>query len=483
MSGHQKTTLAPTPAEIAGMVFAAYFFWFLADGMKGAIAGVVGVAAGVVLSRAVSAFGPLRSYGQGVWLLVIIGFAVAAPFLSAGDFRTSQMAIAAYTGIAILGLNLLTGYTGQGSIGHSAFMGMGGYGAAMLVNEWDVNIAMAMILASLFAALAGLLIGIPALRLSGPYLAIATLGLAVVFTPLVKLDELKGITGGQNGINLFQRAFGPPVDWRWLSDARWYYFLTMVSLGIAVLLLYNLLNSAVGRSFRAVRDNELAAAAMGVNVAATKLAAFAISSAYAGFAGGFLFILQNRFVSPDSFSVLMSIELLLAMVIGGMASIPGSLIGAFFLVYVYKEGLGTVSTRTEGGSDTWLLMAGALIAAAVLLGNPWINGQVRKYGGRLHSQFGTVLLSLVRIAAIAGLAFAFAWIFRAITDAVVQDFVTLRGAMTGVFLILVVLFLPTGLMGFVNRIRTLKWGDLLRIARNIVAPSPDTADQDGAQTQ
>ncbi len=485
MSEQDETSLAPTPAEMAGMVFAAYFFWFLANGAKGAIAGAAGVSAGIVLSRAVAAFGPLRGSSQGVWLLVIVGFVVAAPFLSDGDFRTSQMAIAAYTAIAILGLNLLTGYTGQGSIGHSAFMGMGGYGAAILVNEWDVNITLAMVVAMLFAALAGLLIGIPALRLSGPYLAIATLGLAVVFTPLVKLDELKSITGGQNGINLFQRAFGPPVDWSWLSDARWYYFLTMASLGVGVLLLYNLLNSAVGRSFRAVRDNELAAAAMGVNVANTKLAAFAISSAYAGFAGGFLFILQNRYVSPDSFSVLMSIELLLAMVIGGMASIPGSLIGAFFLVYVYKEGLGTVSTRTEDGSDTWLLMVGSLIAAAVLLGNPWINDQVKRYGGRLHAQLGTIVLSLIRIAAIVGLAFGFAWIFRGVTDAVVKDFVTLRGAMTGVFLILIVLFLPTGLIGFVSRIRMLTWGDLLGIARNIVAPSAASPEEDGtnAHTQ
>ncbi len=489
----QIRSWAPTPAEIAGLIFALYFFAFiggvsvpnlishLAKGeasaglseLTDAPHGVAAVAAasgailaGMILSRLVQLKSSHAAKGQWVWLLIMLGLAVAAPFVAEDDFRTSQMAVAAYTAVALLGLNLLTGYTGQGSIGHSAFMGIGGYGTAILVHEWDVNITLAVIIATLAAALAGLLIGIPALRLSGPYLAIATLGLAVVFTPVMKLEELSSITGGRGGINLFTRSFGPPVDWGWLTDARWYYLLTMLSLGAGVLLMSNLLGSAVGRAFRAVRDNELAAAATGVNVPATKLAAFAISSAYAGFAGAFLFIIGNRFVSPDSFSVLMSIELLLAMVIGGMASIPGSLIGAFFLVYVYREGLETVSVDTEQGSDTYLVLVGLLVAAVALLRNGWVNAQIRRLGPVLHPRLGTVVLSVARLAAIGVLAFIFAWVFRAVTADL--QLVTLRGAMAGAFLILIVLFLPTGLIGFVGMLRELTWRGLLGLASHVL---------------
>lgn len=496
MMGRPARSLAPTPAEAAGLVFALYFFAFLGGvsvpkvishlargqlaaalstvtdaphGVEAVAAAVSGVLTGIILSRLAASRRVQDAGGQWVWLLVILGFAAAAPFIAEDDFRTSQMAVAAYTAISLLGLNLLTGYTGQGSIGHSAFMGIGGYGTAILVHEWDVNITLAVVIATLAAALAGLLIGIPALRLSGPYLAIATLGLAVVFTPLMKLEELASLTGGRGGINLFTRSFGPPVDWGWLTDARWYYLLTMLSLGAGVLLLHNLLGSAVGRAFRAVRDNELAAAATGVNVPATKLAAFAISSAYAGFAGAFLFIIGNRFVSPDSFSVLMSIELLLAMVIGGMASIPGSLIGAFFLVYVYREGLETVSVDTEQGSDTYLVIVGLLIAGVVLLRNGWLNAQIRRAGPLLHPRLGTVVLSIARLAAAVLLAFGFAWAFRGVTADL--QLVTLRGAMAGAFLILIVLFLPTGLIGFVGLLKELTWRGLLALASSaLVAP-------------
>lgn len=507
MMSPQRRSYVPTPAEAAGLVFALYFFLFIGgvsmpgvisdvaqarlasavyrvtDAPKGTealLAAVLGVGAGVVSSRLLTAKTLSTEPSQRVWLLVVIALAVAAPFVAEDDFRTSQMAVAAYTAIALLGLNLLTGYTGQGSIGHSAFMGIGGYGTAILVNEWGVNITLAVIIATLAAALAGFLIGLPALRLSGPYLAIATLGLAVVFTPLMKLEELSSITGGRGGINLFARAFGPPVDWGWLSDARWYYFLTMVSLGVGIFLMHNLLGTAVGRAFRAVRDNELAAAATGVNVASTKLAAFAISSAYAGFAGAFLFIIGNRFVSPDSFSVLMSIELLLAMVIGGMASLPGSLIGAFFLVYVYREGMETVSVATEEGSETYLLIVGLVLAMAFLLRSGWLNAQIKRLGPALHPRLGSPLLSVLRLGAGAGLAILLAWLFRAVTADL--QLVTLRGAMAGTFLILVVLFLPTGLVGFVGYLRALSWKGLLSLASTVIVPSEAEEPLEGVET-
>lgn len=471
MTGKRSVSLAPTPAEMALMVFAAYFLWFIADGVKGIVAGVSGVAAGIVLSRLVGLVGPRqRNLGRAVWLLVALGFVIGAPFLASGDFRTSQMAIAGYTAIGVLGLNILTGYAGQASIGHSAFLGLGGYGTAIMVNEWHASFILAIAVGTLVAALAGLIIGVPALRLSGPYLAIATLGLAVVFTPIMKLQELADLTGGRGGLNLFQHEFGPPVHWGWLTDARWYYFATMFSLGAAVLMAHNLLQSAAGRAFRAVRDGETAAAAMGVNVPLTKLTAFAISSAYAGFAGGLLFLLSNRFVSPESFTVIMAIEFLVAMVIGGMASIPGSLIGAFFLVYVYRVGLETVSRQTEAGSDAWLLIAGTLIAASILFSSGWISAQTRKYGARLSAQYGEAALNAVKLAAAVALGVAFTWLLRKAAEDLL-DLVALRGAITGAFLILIVVFLPGGVAWLLGSIQKLTWREMYGWLRGKLGPS------------
>lgn len=460
MSEQQASFPAPKPWELAAMFGVGYFFWFLSDGVLGAVVGSVGIAAGMVLSRAAERLFPGRSYApRAVWALLVLAFAVAAPFISAGDFRTTQLATAGYVAIGVLGLNLLTGYTGQGSIGHSAFIGIGAYGTAIIVDHWDAPMALALFTGTAAAATAGLLIGIPALRLSGPYLAIATLGLAVAFTPIVKLSELADLTGGRSGLNLFDHRFGPPVHWDWLSDARWYYCVTLGSLIAGLFLLHNLLNSAVGRSFRAVRDNEIAAAATGVNVPLTKLTAFAISSAYAGFAGGLLFMISNRFVSPESFTVIMAIEYLVVMVIGGTASLPGSLIGAFFLVYVYREGIETVSSETESGSDTWLLAAGLLIGAGIMFAGDLPGKMTRSVAGMVGQPHGWVVANLLRLAAVLAIALVFVWLFRVATEDLL-DVVSLRGAMTGAFLILVVLFIPGGMASLVERMGLLSWGEI-----------------------
>ncbi|HET9477045.1 MAG TPA: branched-chain amino acid ABC transporter permease [Dehalococcoidia bacterium] len=447
---------APAPWELAAMFGAGYFFWFLSDGALGAVVGAAGVAAAVVISRLAGMILPERHYpSKGVWALLILAFAVAAPFISAGDFRTTQMATAGYVALGVLGLNLLTGYTGQGSIGHSAFIGLGAYGTAIMVNQWDVPMVMALFTGAAVAAAAGLLIGIPALRLSGPYLAIATLGLAVAFTPIVKLAELSDLTGGRSGLNLFEHRFGPPVDWDWLSDSRWYYYVTLGSLIGGLLLLHNLLGSAVGRSFRAARDNEIAAAAAGVNVPLTKVTAFAISSAYAGFAGGLLFMISNRFVSPESFTVIMAIEYLVAMVIGGTASLSGSLFGAFFLVYVYREGIQTLTEDTEAGSDKWLFASGILLGGGLIFVGGGSTRVVRRIAGAL-GHYGQVAANLLRLAAVLVVAVAFVWLFRKATEDLL-DLVSLRGAMTGTMLIVVVLFMPGGVASLFDRIFALKW--------------------------
>lgn len=446
----------PTPAELFAFVAFAWFFWYLADGMSGALAGAAGVAGAYVLTRVLATVTHNSSHTNVVWIAAIVVLAIAAPFVVSGDFRSSQLSTAAYSALAVLGLNLLTGYTGQVSVGHSAFIGIGAYVTAILVDQWSVNILLAMAAGTGAAAFAGLLIGVPALRLSGPYLAVATVGMAVVFTPITKLSELSDYTGGVQGLALFELEFGPPVDWEWLSTERWHYFMSVLALGIGTLLLYNLLQSAAGRSFRAVRDSEVAAAAMGINVARTKLTAFMLSAAYAGFAGGLLFLIANRFVSPDSFTLLIAIEFLTAAAIGGMASIVGSLLGGFFLVFIYREGIESAATQTEGGSDRWLIAAGTLIALSALFGNRRARAVATTAMRRLSGPFAAPIVNLARLALaiVAGLVIAF--LFRLATDDLL-DVTLLRGAVTGVTLIIIILFLPGGLAGFIALVQALEW--------------------------
>lgn len=465
MSGVRESMPLPTPAEVAAMAFAGYLLGFIAGGNEGALIGVGAVAAGMLLTRLARRTSWARDRASVAWIAVVVALAVIAPFIAEGEFRTTQMATAAYVAIGVLGLNLLAGYAGQVSIGHSAFLGIGGYTTAIVVNEWGAHFLVALAIGTLAAALAGVLIGVPALRLSGPYLAIATLGLAVVFGPIVKLHEVEHITGGRSGLNLFAHDFGPPVEWSWLTDARWYYFLALALLAVAIVVAWQLTESAVGRSFRAVRDGEVAAAAAGINVAATKITAFAISSAYAGCAGGLLFLLSNRFVSPESFTVLLSIEYLIAMVIGGMATIEGSLLGSFFIVYLYRESFDDLSRRTQQGDDMPLFLAGAAIAAVALFGSTQVTGWMRRHSARVHPRYGAVALNVALVLCCVAFGIAFTAVVRKATDGLL-DLVTLRGALTGMFLIITVIALPHGVAGMLRGLRKLTWGDMRAVVRN-----------------
>jgi branched-chain amino acid transport system permease protein len=510
MMRKQTFSLAPTPAEVAAMAGAAYFLWFLSGGTadfgflnSGIVAAIIGIGAGMVLSRMVGLVTPReRNLGQAVWALVILGFVVAAPFLASGGFRTSQMAIAGYSIILVMGLNVLLGYTGQASIGSSAFLGIGAYVIAIMVAEdfglgplWQGNILLAVVFGTLVAGLAGLVIGIPALRLSGAYLAIATLGLAVVFPAILKLNELSDWTGGRDGLRLFSHGFGPPVDWDWLTQERWYYFLTLFGLGLVLLLSHNMLNTALGRAFRAVRDNEVAAAAMGVHVAQIKLMAFVVSSAITGFGGVFFFLLSNRFVSPESFAVLISIELLIVLVIGGAATIRGAIIGGLFLVYVFRVGMETFANQTEKGGfpieyfgldklklpftevggDTWLIFFGTVLGLFFLFGNRWLTRQTARYGAVLSPRYGGPVLSFLKLGAAAGIGVGFAGLLRILTDddyLGLFDLLALRGAITGAMLIVFVLALPLGAVMLLDSIQRLTWTDLYAWGRIKLALAP-----------
>jgi branched-chain amino acid transport system permease protein len=475
MTVRTKYWWLPTPAEAVLLIATVYFLRVIAEGNKGVALGVIGVAMGVILSR-IATRGTdqgQQRYGRLAWVAIVVAFAIAIPFIAAGAFRVNQLALAEATAIALLGLNLITGYTGQTSLGHSAFAGIGAYITAILLKQWHVHIVLAILAGTVIAAAAGLLIGFPALRLRGHHLAIATLALGVVFVSLVKLDEVANYTGAFQGLSLFQYRFSSPVHVGWLNEARWHYLVTMSSLGVATLLLYNLLNSPVGRSFRAVRDNEVGAAGMGINVARTKLTAFSISAAYAGYAGGLIFILSNRFVSGDSFSIVVMIEWLVAMMIGGAASIAGSLVGALFLTYIYREAIDTFSRQTSAGSNKWLIAIGILVIVAVLFGNRRVDHRARTLATWFNSGSGAPVLAAIKVIMAVVLGVALAVLFRQSTHRLLHlDF--FRGAITGALLMVFVLFLPGGLVGLARRLQQVTWPGIGCWLRRQVSPVAQT---------
>jgi branched-chain amino acid transport system permease protein len=252
------------------------------------------------------------------------------------SYRTFQASEVAMWAIVALGLNILTGYNGQISLGHGAFVAIGGYATAILMVDHAWPFWSTIIMGGVIAGAVGFLIGVPALRLTGPYLAIATLGLALA-TPQI-LKKYDGLTHGTQGINA--RAEVPPApaflkDWFGihLSNDEWIYFLALFIVLIMTLLALNIVRSRIGRAFVAIRDSEIAAQAMGISVPRYKIMAFAISAFYAGIAGG-TYIQVVKYVAPESFNFLLSINFLTTIVVGGLASILGSILGATGLVIV-----------------------------------------------------------------------------------------------------------------------------------------------------
>jgi branched-chain amino acid transport system permease protein len=221
--------------------------------------------------------------------------------------------------IAILGLQILTGFTGQISLGHSAFMAVGGYTTAILAARHGVPLLATLPLAGLVAGAVGLAFGLPALRLSGLYLALATFAVAVAAPALPK--KFKDFTGGSTGILL-------P-----LHTNRWYYVVTWSCAGVLLPLAWLLSRGKLGRAFRAVRDSEVAAASSGVNLALYKTLAFGISSFYAGVAGALL-ALVSAFANPNTFPVTLSLDVLVGLVVGGLGSLWGCILGAAFVQYL-----------------------------------------------------------------------------------------------------------------------------------------------------
>jgi branched-chain amino acid transport system permease protein len=281
------------------------------------------------------------------------------------DFRAQQLAYVGIYTIALLGLNVLTGYTGQISLGHGAFMAVGGYTSAILMADHGVKDVWTIPIAAVVAGAAGFLFGLPALRLSGLYLALATFAIAVA-TPAV-IKKFEGFTGGGSGINLFGlpelTASITPVDVLGveLNFNNWLYYLSWTIALVSYVLAWLLLRGRTGRAFRAVRDSETAAVSSGVDLARYKTLAFAVSAAYAGVAGS-LFAIGTTFVNPDTFPIALSIFLLVGVVVAGLGSLLGAVAGAIFIYFMqasWAQGmdkvipdwlpvLGDVSTSSPG---------------------------------------------------------------------------------------------------------------------------------------
>ena len=273
---------------------------------------------------------------KGKWIglaLLAIGL-ILLPFLFK-NYRVFQFNLVMVYAIAILGLNILTGFNGQISLGHGAFYAFGAYTAAIMMDKMGAPYWATLPIAGVVCFVFGYLMGFPALRLAGHYLALATFALALAVPQLLKYKKIEGWTGGVQGIVLNKppapfdfSLFGQP-----LSPDRWLYFFSLAVTVLMFILAYNLLHGRVGRALVAVRDHPIAATAMGINLPVFKSITFGVSAAYCGVAGAMAAVVV-AYVSPDSFTVNLSIFLLVGVVVGGLASIPGAIFGAMFIQYV-----------------------------------------------------------------------------------------------------------------------------------------------------
>jgi branched-chain amino acid transport system permease protein len=230
--------------------------------------------------------------------------------------------------VAVLGLNLLVGYSGQISLGHGAFFALGAYTAALLIEKASVPHLLSVPAAGVVCFAAGFLFGVPALRLHGLYLALVTLGLAIALPQLIK--RFDGLTEGTQGLTVDQ-----PVapGWLPLADDQFLYLLSLALAAVMFLLAWNLTRGQLGRAVKAVRDGEVPASTLGVNLAATKTRMFAVSACYAGIAGA-MYVFAIGFVAPEAFTLTVSFAFLAAIVVGGLATITGALFGALFIEFV-----------------------------------------------------------------------------------------------------------------------------------------------------
>ncbi|MEZ5852704.1 MAG: branched-chain amino acid ABC transporter permease [Hyphomicrobiaceae bacterium] len=306
-----------------------------------------------------------------IWCLVLL--AALLPVLThmtgiISNFYYLQLSLMLVFSIAVLGLNLLTGFNGQISLGHGAFFAIGAYTAGILLDQTSVPYWAAVPAAGLVCFCIGYLFGYPALRLEGHYLALATFALAIAVPQILKYRHLEDFTGGVQGINLIkpEAPFGLP-----LSPDQWMYLVVLLVAVLMFWLARNLVHSRVGRAMMAIRDHSMAADTMGIDSARIKMTVFGISALYTGIAGA-LHAIIFEFIAPDSFRLELSISLLVGAVIGGVASLPGAVIGGVFVQVIEKYA--DALTKAISNSvhlpielEPWTIYGIALIALVYLM--------------------------------------------------------------------------------------------------------------------
>ncbi|MBM3678444.1 MAG: branched-chain amino acid ABC transporter permease [Actinobacteria bacterium] len=314
----------------------------------------------------------------------IVGFAalaaaiVVAPLL-VSDFRAQQLAYVGIYVVALLGLNILTGYTGQISLGHGAFMAIGGYTTAILMQDAGIRDVATIPLAGLVAGLAGFLFGLPALRLTGLYLSLATFSIALAVPAIVKKWE--SLTGGTSGILLFGKdeltASLQPVSILGLelNFNNWLYALSWTIAFVLYVAAWLALRGRTGRSFRAVRDSEIAAVMSGISLARTKTLAFALSSFYAGVAGA-LFAIASTSVGPTTYPVTLSIFLVVGVVVSGLGSLGGVIAGGVLIQFlpIWAQEI----SKSPGAPG---VVYGVVVMLVVLLLPGGVSGLVARLAG------------------------------------------------------------------------------------------------------
>lgn len=320
---------------------------------------------------------------KAAFAVVVAALLLGAPFVME-SFRVGQLTQAVAFAVAVLGLNLLTGFTGQVSLGHAAFIGSGAYTTAILVQQQSWTYLATIPVSFAFCFCLGYIIGIPALRIRGFHLALLTLGLTVLFPGLIK--KFGSVTGGANGLKVKLDLI--PPSWTGLAETDehiWVYFHVLLVAAVMFLLAHNLVSGRIGRAWNAVRLHETGAAASGINLAVYKTVSFGFSAALAG-VGGSLLVMDTQFVSPDEFSVLLSILILAALLVGGVGTMWGAALGGLFMVFVPWY------TAKWAGADATVLRPGVLYGAALIAVTFAAPGGLMRYIPRLRNR-------LIRIVA------------------------------------------------------------------------------------